>query len=131
MKNNVKNFSQFVNESGLGYGWANRKDLRKELVGGKGQKREYDELSEPDRMELEGLFASINLRGEERAKLILANFTNKLSKFNTLEEIKAALEIAREELDTKFAPGDNEESNWSGRDSSAGEEGYYDQEEEY
>jgi hypothetical protein len=129
MKNNVKNFSQFVNESGLGYGWANRKELRKELVGGKGQKREYDELSEPDRMELEGLFASINLRGEERAKAILANFTNTLSKYNTLEEIKAALEIAREELDTPT--GDNKESNWSGRDSSAGEEGYYGQEEEY
>jgi len=110
MKNNVKNFSQFVNESGLGYGWANRRELRKELVGGKGQKRQYDELSEPDRMELEGLFASINLRGEESAKEILANFTSALSRYNTIGEIKAALEIAREELDTPT--GDNEEESY-------------------
>lgn len=130
MKNNVKNFSQFVNESGgLGYGWANRRELRKELVGGKGQKRQYDELPEQDRMELEGLFASINLRGEESAKQILANFTSALSRYNTIEEIKAALEIAREELDTPT--GDNEEPDWSVRSSSEDGEESYGQEEEY
>jgi hypothetical protein len=109
MKNQVKNFRQFINESGLGYGYAFRQDLRKELVGGKGQKREYDALSDAERMELEGLFSRINLDGSDEAKHVLRGFLRNLSKYNSMAEIKAAIMQAREALDS---PSHLEEPKW-------------------
>jgi hypothetical protein len=84
MKNHVKKFGSFVNEH---FHYPSTKKLRSQLVGGKGQKAQYDELGGGDQVELESQFAELS-GDPELAKA----FVRKLSKYNSIEDIKAGLE---------------------------------------
>jgi hypothetical protein len=83
MKQIIKGFQQFVNESMV----TEAKALRSELVGSKGQKAEYDELSAADQKELETDFQELKKLDAEAAR----HFTSKLSKHNSISDVKSAL----------------------------------------
>lgn len=89
----IKNFGQFVNE--------NR--LRSELVGGKGQKAEYDTMSREDRNDLEMTFARLR----EQDPMIVNKFITGISKYRSLEELKSSLNNLLHRLEM----GDDEERN--------------------
>jgi hypothetical protein len=86
MKNQVKKFSEFINE-GYYYSPETGKDLRKELIGGKGQKAQYDELTDDQKEGLEATFKSLLTLDPETAK----HFVRSISRFNSIEEISDEL----------------------------------------
>lgn len=90
MKNHVKGFTQFVNESARG-----KHSLRNELVGGKRQKEQYDALSKEEKMELEDLFAKLNSGEHSKVNKFIVG----LSKYDSIGEIKSALRKAVKSLD--------------------------------
>jgi hypothetical protein len=78
MKNHVRKFGERINEG-----------FRKRLVGGRGQKREYDEMGEDQKIELARLF-------DELSPEVQAAFVRSLSKFGSIAEIRAALMSTKE-----------------------------------
>ena len=96
MKDHVKKFGLFINEG---------RKFRSELVGGRGQKAQYDELTPEEQTQLEMLFTELS--GDRKlAKM----FVSGMSSYNSIEDIKAGLEHA---LDLLRNPETGEdEPNW-------------------
>ncbi len=78
MKNHVKKFGSFVNEG---------RKFRSELVGGMGQKAQYDALDSETQAELENAFAELSGDPE-----LARAFVGKLSRYNSIEDVKTSLE---------------------------------------
>jgi hypothetical protein len=96
MKNHIKKFGSFVNEG---------RKFRSELVGGMGQKAQYDALDSETQAELEDSFAELS-GDPELAKM----FVSGMSSYNSIEDIKAGLENV---LDILRNPRTEEdEPNW-------------------
>jgi hypothetical protein len=87
MKNHVNCFNSFVNEMYGYYDPDKPRKLRKHLVGGKGQKAQYDALSDYDRSYLEVDFEMLGNISPDIAK----HFIGSLSKYNSIEELQRAL----------------------------------------
>lgn len=107
-RNHVKPFGRFINE---GYYYGSEPEskstrLRSELVGGKGQKAQYDELTPEEQTQLEMLFTELS--GDRKlAKM----FVRGMSSYNSIEDIKAGLENALDMLRNPET-GEDTERNW-------------------
>ena len=85
------------------------KTLRSELVGGKGQKAEYDELSSAAQKELEADFQELKKLDARVAKW----FISKLSSYNSISAVKSSLRTAIKEVNGKNPKPD--EPHWDFR----------------
>ena len=100
MKNHVMKFSSFVNEG---------RKFRSQLVGGKGQKAQYDALDSETQAELEDYFAELS--GDPK---LAKAFVGGMSSYNSIEDIRAGLENALDILRNPRTREDEPSWNLSG-----------------
>jgi len=97
MKNHVKGFGKWINESKF------YKSLPNRAAGGRARLRdEYRSLSGDEQSDIDALAQMLNSKG------MLKDFTSTLSRFSSIEELKAAMQ------DWTRERGGSDEPNWSG-----------------
>jgi hypothetical protein len=94
MKNHVKGFGKWINESKF------HKSLPNRAAGGSGRLRdEYRSLSGDEQSDIDALAQMLDSKG------MLADFTRTLSRFSSIEELKAAMQDWTREREGSDEPG--------------------------
>jgi hypothetical protein len=124
MKNHIKTFGRFVNERVNEYyfygdpdqgewqqdnRWMNRivKNFRNELIGGRGQKRDFDQLSDDEQFNVAVKFHHLG----KMHPMATHTFISKLSRFSSIAEIEEFLDSLLDEFEDQ-PRGRDEEPNW-------------------